>query len=261
MKTPTKFLTALPVYNEQAHVNEVLDSVVHFASDVLVIDDGSNDRTAELLAERLETDKQLSVVRHAVNQGYGAALRTAFQYAIDNAYDVLITIDCDGQHQPELIPQFVAAASHAEIVSGSRYMQAFASNNDAPLDRQRINKEMTELLNEYLGLSLTDSFCGFKAYQVGALTKLRLTENGYAIPLEFWVQAATQGLSIQELPVPRVYLDESRSFGGSLDDANIRRQHYLEVFSASLRRANRFWGPTSTKPIATTCQHPNATCG
>jgi len=84
-------------------------------------------------------------------------------------------------------------------------------------------------VNRRLGLQLTDAFCGFKAYRRDALEKLRITETGYAMPLEVWVQAAQAGLSIVELAVPLIYLDESRSFGGSLDDAQTRLNYYYEV--------------------------------
>ena len=98
----TRFLTALPVYNEVAHVGPVLDEVLQYSPDVLVVDDGSTDGTSKLLAG---AHRHRSVVRHEKNQGYGAGLKTAFAYALDHGYEVLVTIDCDGQHQPQLIPR------------------------------------------------------------------------------------------------------------------------------------------------------------
>ncbi|MCA8988422.1 MAG: hypothetical protein KDA78_12305, partial [Planctomycetaceae bacterium] len=82
----------------------------------------------------------------------------------------------------------------------------------------------------------TDSFCGFKAYRTSALKKLRLTIDGYAMPLQLWIQAACAGMKIVEVPVPRIYLEEKRSFGGSLDDSAMRMQHYQEVIRAELDR-------------------------
>ena len=106
------------------------------------------------------------VVRHATNRGYGAALKTAFDYAIRFRYDVLVTIDCDGQHEPQRIGQLVAACRDADIVSGSRYLDASDAKSQAPAERRQINTQITRELNERLGLSLTDAFCGFKAYRV-----------------------------------------------------------------------------------------------
>ena len=165
-------LTALPVFNEEAHLLDVLPEVRKYSQDVLVVDDGSTDRTSLLLSEM----DGITVIRHNPNQGYGGGLRTAFNYAIEHGYDALDTIDCDGQHQPQLIPAMVEAlvpddGTIVDIVSGSRYLKDFKGDNFAPEDRRRINMQITRQLNECFGLSLTDSFCGFKAYRVESLSK------------------------------------------------------------------------------------------
>jgi dolichol-phosphate mannosyltransferase len=227
---PVRFLTALPVYNEAAHVDAVLNEVVQYAADVLVIDDGSSDATPDLLAARSD----IKVVRHAENRGYGAALKSAFDYAIHFHYDVLVTIDCDGQHEPQRIEELVAACRDLDIVSGSRYLDQSDAQSAAPPERRRINELITEELNQQLGLSLTDAFCGFKAYRVEALERLTITDPGYAMPLELWVQAAHHRLRIVEVPVPLIYLEEERSFGGSLDDGQKRLAYYHQVLDGAM---------------------------
>lgn len=224
-------LTALPVFNEFHYVDAVLDQVTRFSSEVLVVDDGSTDGTAELLDARTD----ILQIRHRSNRGYGAALQSAFRFAQQQCYDVLVTIDCDGQHEPQRIPDFVRKCERFDVVSGSRYLEEFAGDSAPPEARWRINREVTHALNQRLGLWLTDAFCGFKAYRVEALRKLDLSEPGYAMPLELWVQAVAAGLRIVELPVPRIYLDESRSFGGSLDDADTRLRHYYQVIERAMR--------------------------
>ena len=230
-----RYLTALPVYNEQSHLAEVLATVRQYAQDILVVDDGSTDATPELL----KRESGIQVVTHAPNRGYGAALQSAFDFAVEHRYDVLVTIDCDGQHEPRLIPELVArvfeeAARPADIVSGSRYLQIFEGDSRPPEERRRINQLVTELINDRLSLNLTDAFCGFKAYRVDALPRLNITEFGYAMPLQLWVQAVRSEFRIVEYPVPLIYLDESRSFGGSLDDANLRLAYYREVLDREL---------------------------
>jgi glycosyltransferase involved in cell wall biosynthesis len=237
---PQRILTALPVYNEVEHVAAVLDGALSYSKDVLVVDDGSNDGTSEVLAAR----DDVYVVRHERNRGYGAALCSAFQYALQREYDVLATIDCDGQHQPQLIPRFVEACREADIVSGSRYLRKFPGDSDPPPERRRINTVLTGELNRRLGLKLTDAFCGFKAYRVPILAEFRLTEMGYAMPLEFWVQAARLGLKIVEVAVPLIYLDERRSFGGALDQADTRLRVYQRVLDAAIAAAERLPAPT-----------------
>jgi dolichol-phosphate mannosyltransferase len=216
-------LVALPVYNEARHVDRVLDEVRRYSREVLVVDDGSTDGTAELLARR----RDIRVVRHPENRGYGAALLTAFAYAQQHDFELLVAIDCDGQHEPQRIPLFFEACTpEIDIVSGSRYLRRFPGDTPPPPERRRINEQVTAELNRRLGLSLTDAFCGFKCYRASALRRLNISEPGYAMPLEVWVQAAAAGLRVVELPVPLIYLDEKRSFGGVLDDGQTRLEYY-----------------------------------
>jgi glycosyltransferase involved in cell wall biosynthesis len=225
-------LTALPVYNERTHVEGVLAGALNYSPEVLVVDDGSIDGTSELLAAR----RDIHLIRHERNRGYGAALRSAFDFAVTHGFDVLVTIDCDGQHQPQLIPRFLEASQAADIVSGSRYLRRFPGDTEPPEERQRINRTITAELNRLLGLQLTDAFCGFKAYRTSALAQFQLVEMGYAMPLELWVQARQLGLKIVELPVPLIYLDLERSFGGSLDQADARLAVYRKVIAESMKR-------------------------
>ena len=226
----TRVLTALPVFNEAPHVGEVLDQVVRYSGDVLVVDDGSTDGTSDLLAQRGD----VRVVTHRRNQGYGSALMSAFRFADENGYDVVVTIDCDGQHEPQRIGQFIEASTQADIVSGSRYLRRYTGDTEPPAERRHINMQVTAELNRRLGLKLTDAFCGFKAYRVDALRRLNLTEPGYAMPLQLWVQARAEGLSIVEQPVPLIYLDESRSFGGVLEDGQTRLEYYHLVIDRAI---------------------------
>ena len=106
-----KTLVAMPVYNEERSVRPVLAQVLEYADDILVIDDGSTDDTPCLLAKF-----PVNVVRHAHNHGYGRSLRDAFLWAQIYDYDWVITMDCDEQHEPERIPDFLALVGDAVVL-------------------------------------------------------------------------------------------------------------------------------------------------
>jgi len=222
-----RWLTAIPVYNEASHVERVLEQVRRFSPAILVINDGSTDGTAAIL------DQQPDILRidHARNSGYGAALSTAFRFAQERNYDVLVTMDCDGQHEPSRIPVLLEALDDADIVSGSRYLRDFRQDTPAPTDRREINTTITREINEQFGRDITDAFCGFKAYRRDALDKLAITETGWGMPLQLWAQAAVAGLRVKEIGVPRLYLDPKRAFGGVLNDADARLAYYRRVLA------------------------------
>jgi dolichol-phosphate mannosyltransferase len=228
-----RWLTAIPVYNEAKHLQAVLREVRRYSTNIVVIDDGSTDGTAEQLAR----ESGIRVVTHPTNRGYGAALGSAFADAVARDCDVLVTMDCDGQHEPGRIPVLLEAIHDADIVSGSRYLRDFRQNTPVPEQRLRINRQITGEINDRYGLNITDAFCGFKAYRRGALASLRITEPGWGMPLQLWVQAARLGLRVKEVGVPRVYLDPSRAFGGVLNDADQRLAYYRRV----LAEAERAW--------------------
>lgn len=222
----------MPVFNEESTVSLVLDRVrEYFSGDIVIIDDGSTDSTPVVLAGRAD----VAVVRLDRNCGYGCALRIGFDVARELGVTRLITMDCDGQHEPDHIPQFFDALSDADIVSGSRYLPTSeALGIVAPQDRQQVNQRITDEINSVTGWSLTDSFCGFKAYRGESLSRLKLTVPGYAMPIELWAQAWKAGLRIMEMPIERIYCDRDRSFGPALDDPDERLAYYLDVWHQAL---------------------------
>ena len=228
----------VPVYNEEQHVEGLLERLTQIHSgDVLFIDDGSSDCSPCVL-KYLESEK-IKVISNKINQGYGITLARGFKEVIAARYDYAITMDSDGQHKPEWIPTFFEDVKNWDVVSGSRYLLEVAGNGQAPADRKKINQSITALINKRLGLSITDAFCGFKAYNVSALAKLDLDEAGYAIPLQFWVQVAKRGLTVHELPVSRIYDDPNRRFGHGLDDPEVRILYYQEVFEREMSKVDR----------------------
>ncbi len=231
-----KLLIAIPVYNEQKYVQGVLAKVRQYHDQILCVDDHSTDQTPEILAQQ----SGIHVIRHPKNMGYGRSIIDSFDFAYDNSYDWIVTMDCDEQHEPEMIPAFIEEIkkSKYDIISGTRYTDQNLKDDLAPGDRRLINKILTGTVNGVFGWKLTDTFCGFKAHRVPAMQKLHLDEAGYAFPMQLWPRAYEAGLRIKELPVKRIYNDPNRTFGGNLDDARVRLRHYLDVFKQELVRMN-----------------------
>jgi len=229
-----RLLIAVPVFNEQKYVGRVLDKIRQYHPEVLVVDDGSTDDTPNVLAARTD----VAVVRHPANLGYGQSLIDAFAFADRGRYDWVITMDCDEQHEPEMIPEFVRLieSDRWDVISGSRYLQPRGDDDLPPQDRRGINATVTWILNDLFHLNLTDGFCGYKAHRVAAMRKLSLDVPGYAFPMQFWPQVWHHELRLTEIPVRLIYNDPTRHFGGRLDDACVRLRHYLDVLRAELVR-------------------------
>lgn len=231
-------LITIPLFNEESTVGDVLKGIRHYyGGDILIVDDGSTDRSLEIVRE--SGIERVTTLRHKENMGYGQSLIDGFRYAIDEKYDAVITMDCDGQHLPEWIELFANDVRRFDLVSGSRYLRKSDTNQSAPIDRMRINRTITAMINDITRFDITDAFCGFKGYKTTALSKLRLSEPGYAMPLQFWIQADACDLSFHEIPVDRVYNNPDRSFGEDLDDPHVRLNHYLDVMQEELRRTGR----------------------
>ena len=234
MAVPGSPAIVLPVYNEGRTVGRVLDAVREvFDGLLIVVDDGSEDETPDVLQAR----RDVALLSHGANRGYGRSLIEGFSAALEAGCDAVLTMDCDGQHEPAHIPEFLAAVSDScDIASGSRYLPDSPVVGTAPTERRVVNDAVTREINRVTGWSLTDAFCGFKAYRADVLATMRLDEDGYALPLQVWAEAYRAGVCVVELPVARIYFDGDRSFGQDLDDPEKRLGYYLRVWNAALRR-------------------------
>ena len=227
-------LIVIPIFNEFKYVDDVL-RVVHKYSDnnILVVNDGSTDGTSNILKKHT----YIEVISHKVNAGYGQSLIDAFNFAYKNNFNWVITIDCDHQHEPSYIPRFYfeIKKDNADIISGSRYLRRINLGSvSPPADRVAINRKITNILNQNLGIRLTDAFCGFKAYRTRAVSRLKLTERGYGLPLQLWIQASQAGLKVREIPVPLIYHDPKRNFAGILEEPQRRLAYYMEIIEREL---------------------------
>ena len=235
-------LILIPIYNEQKHIFNVLREVRKYSpEDLLVVNDGSTDESKDIVEEIASCAKlkgKLIIINHSENKGYGKSLIDGINFAQENNYRYLLTLDCDEQHEPELIPQFFEEIKKEkfDIVSGSRYLSSQKQIDAPPKDRYTINRKITGLINKITGYGLTDSFCGFKVYRVEGLKKLELTERGYGLPLQLWIQAYKNNLTVKELPVSMIYKDKDRTFGNYLDDQKKRLAYYQKIIDSEVKK-------------------------
>jgi len=184
----------LPAYNEEISIGSIVLRTLKYADRVIVIDDGSLDRTAEVAALA-----GAQVLRHKVNLGKGAALKTGFSSLNGDA--VIVTIDTDGQHDPADIPRLVnpILQGEADMVNGSRYLNG--NKKDTPVYRRIGQRVLDVATNIGSGLSITDTQSGFRAFAGRTKGIFRFNQKGLAIESEMLADAAAAGLRIQEVEI------------------------------------------------------------
>jgi glycosyltransferase involved in cell wall biosynthesis/phosphohistidine swiveling domain-containing protein len=222
-------LVLVPVFNEERTAKYVLEQIrEHTSAEILVVNDGSTDQSLTRIKE-CDIDY---IIDHKRNAGCGGALISGFNFAVEHNYDIIVTMDADGQHEPQYIPEFLAAINGVDIVVGSRYLPESERKSQPPRDREIANQTLTKLVRKYVKYNITDSASGFRAYRVSALRKLRITEKGYAWPFQIWVQASKARLNVKEIPISLVYLDYKRSSHGefsSMKEAMAKAERVMKV--------------------------------
>ena len=192
----SKILVCIPAFNEAGTIAEIIRKSRKYADDIIVYDDGSTDNTYEAA-----TSAGAIVIRNPENKGYGVAIRSLFQAAKEKDADIMVTIDSDGQHNPDQIPEIIEALKHGfDIVIGSRFL----SNSDkqkVPKYRTLGIKTITKLTQAASYNGITDSQSGFRAYNRNALSKINLFEDGMAVSTEILLRAKEKRLLATEVPI------------------------------------------------------------
>lgn len=196
-----KFITIIPVYNEEKTIEMVVRGSLQY-SDVLVVDDGSTDKTADLAKKTCA-----QIIKHDQNRGKGAAIKTGFNKALKDGYKAIVLIDGDGQHDPQFIPSLVDNMGDASMVICSRFING--TTTGMKLQRRISNRLTTNLLRLITGYKITDSQCGFRAISSdSAPIFLSIPYDDYEFESEMLYQASQNNLSIKEIPIPCSYKGE-----------------------------------------------------
>ncbi|WP_288640584.1 glycosyltransferase family 2 protein [uncultured Methanosphaera sp.] len=190
----SKVAVLLPAYNEEVSIASMVLLSLQYADEVIVIDDGSSDRTSEV--SRLAG---ATVLSHNTNKGKGAALKTGFKYAQD--YDIIVTIDADGQHNPSEIPDVIKPImeDRADIVNGSRYI---AGKDTTTPTYRRVGQTVLDNAT-YLasGVKLTDTQSGFRAFSSKSIEYFNFDPNGFGIESDMLIEASVNKLRIVEVEI------------------------------------------------------------
>ncbi len=192
----------IPSYNESNTIAGLISQVQSLKLGLVVIDDGSTDNTA-VIAEK----NGAVVIRNARNQGKGASLIRGFEYCLKNNFDAAITMDGDGQHLPEDIPNFISLAEKKEeigIIIGNRMF----NRRNMPFIRVMTNKFMSWLLSRIIRQKIHDSQCGFRLIKRKVLEELSLKTHKFEIESEIIIEAGRKGFKIESIPIQTVYRKE-----------------------------------------------------
>jgi glycosyltransferase involved in cell wall biosynthesis len=203
----------LPAYNEAQTIGRIISEARTYIESIIVIDDGSSDNTAQIAREQ-----DVVVLRHEVNRGKGMALRTGFEYALEHGYEIIITMDSDGQHEPADIPRFLARLreNNADILIGARVLE----KRRMPLHR-RLNNNLISKVGSWLcRQKIVDFQSGFRLIKSKVLQSITLETVRYETESEFLIKAGRMGFRIETLPIRTIY-------GNEISNVKPLREMYL----------------------------------
>ena len=188
-------VAAIPAYNEEIAIGSMIARASAHVDEVLVIDDGSHDATGSV-AELMGA----TVVVHEENAGKGAALRTAFKWAMARDVSILVTLDADGQHNPDEIPDLLNPIlwQEADLVNGARFLEG---HNDVPAYRRIGQEVLTFATNLNSEIKINDSQSGFRAFSKNTFEAFKFNNTGMGIESEMIADAAGAGFRIKEVPI------------------------------------------------------------
>lgn len=198
-QTTANILVMIPAYNEEAGVADVIRGSKAFLP-VIVVDDGSTDRTAEIAEQAGAT-----VVRQVPNQGKGAAMRAGFRYALNNGFDAVITLDADRQHNPQEIPRFIECLerTQADLIIGERDFRKM------PIVRRCSNTIGRAMFSWALGQKDRDNQSGYRLISRRLIEKIiSSTERGFEYEVEMMAVCVKEGLRLEWVPIQTIYAGE-----------------------------------------------------
>jgi glycosyltransferase involved in cell wall biosynthesis len=201
----SKIAAVIPAYNEEKHIGDVARRTRQQLDDVLVVDDGSTDKTAEQARAA-----GAEVIVHPENRGKGESIKTGLRHWLDRQFDFVIILDADGQHRPEEIDRFVAAALSADepkLILGNRMKDV----SSMPRVRQIVNRWMSKRISAVCGQEIPDTQCGFRMLHRQLIPEMLGGAPRFDYETEMLILASRKGFRIDSVPISTVYSDEVSS--------------------------------------------------
>jgi len=231
-----KAVVIIPTYNEISNIVKMLITLntLHPTLNVLIIDDGSPDGTAQVV-KSFQTKKQnLHILERKGKLGLGTAYIKGFKWALENGYDAFITMDCDFSHEPEAIPTFTERIGEYDLVVGSRYIGGIRIMN-WPMQRLLLSYFASIYARTITGIPFSDSTGGFNCYSRKALTSINLDKIfsiGYAFQIELKYKIWSLGLPSFENPITFF----ERTVGNSKMSRKIILEAVVNVFRLRIKK-------------------------
>jgi glycosyltransferase involved in cell wall biosynthesis len=197
-----KAAVVIPAYREEKHVGDIVRRTRQQLDHVLVVDDGSSDKTAQRAR-----DAGAEVIVHNQNRGKGEAIKTGLRHWLDRQFVHVIILDADGQHLPEEIDRFIAAAASA--VGPSFFLGNRMKNlTGMPFVRRIVNRYMSDQISRVCGQKIPDTQCGFRMLDRQLIPELLGGMERFDYETEMLIIASRQGYRIESVPITTVYSDE-----------------------------------------------------
>lgn len=214
----------IPTYNEAKAIAGLVKEIKPQNLDVVVVDDGSSDNTAQLAR-----DSGATVLRNEANQGKGASLIRGFNYALAQDYEAVITMDGDGQHLPADIPYFIRLATYSDgaIFIGNRMQRT----KNIPLVRFLTNRFMSWLLSGIAGQKIPDTQCGFRLIKKEVLKRVALVTSKYETESEILLKGSRLGFKIESVPIKTIYSGEKSQINPFVDTIRFFRFLIRELWT------------------------------
>jgi len=220
MTAGKKCLLVIPALNEARTIARVIQTARTYVNDILVIDDGSEDGTAEAAGTGVR------VIRHETNRGKGEALKTAFAHSVEGDYDWVFTIDGDGQHDPRDLGGFFPLLDRYDLLLGNRMGEA----HRIPFIRRLANRISSGIVSLLCGFKVLDSQTGFRGYRVSLIRAVDLTTRRFELESEILIKAARQGFRIGHCGIQTIYAEEKSRFRNIADSLNFLSMAVKSLF-------------------------------